>query len=90
MLIKGEDWKVVKKAELEFEGEEVDGLCDYTTKTIFIDSSLRGREKEETLLHEICHAIFHESHIEMDIRLEEVIVGNLGSVLAKLFKFELR
>ncbi len=91
IVVKGEPWKIEISKELrDINGAECDGLCDYATKTIFLDSALRGSARMESLLHEVCHAVLHESHLEFDSKLDEAIAGNMASALVKIYQFKLK
>lgn len=53
-------------------------------KIIKIDSSLKGKNKNHTLCHELFHAVFdrlgfHNTSLSLD--MEELIVDNLSQVL---------
>lgn len=42
------------------------GLCDFATGTIYLRSGLKGKDAEETLMHEIIHGVLHESGIHFN------------------------
>jgi hypothetical protein len=57
VYINGQRWKI-RWARLR----TICGDCDYATKTIRIDSRLKGVELMDTLIHEIIHARWPDLH----------------------------
>ena len=54
------------------------------TKKIIIDSSLKGKNRNHTLCHELFHAAFDRlgfNNTSMSLDIEELIVDNLSQVL---------
>lgn len=49
------------------------GVCDKTTRTIYIDKTLSPRKIKEVLCHEIVHAFMFSNAIEMTYDEEEMV-----------------
>lgn len=49
------------------------GVCDKTTRTIYIDKTLSPRKIKEVLCHEIVHAFMFSHAIEMTYDEEEMV-----------------
>lgn len=64
------------------------GLCSYSTNEIFIESGLSGDKELDTYLHEWLHAYFHSVHLDLDRKLEEMLVEGLTYELLKSFKIK--
>ena len=58
----GEEYKVIYEEETYSNGNKVCGYCDYEAKEIHIDRN--NNMRDETLKHEIIHAMLYESGIE--------------------------
>lgn len=72
LAIKDSLWNVVYKWNLMFRSQHVDGLCDYDSKTIFIDKSLSPAEKWSAFRHEYRHAVFDEFGIGFNAKDESL------------------
>ncbi len=88
--LKGKRWNVKYVPELKADdGDGCDGLCDFDTRTITLDASLRGRKKRETFLHELFHVVIHEAHINRGVRfsdgLEEVLCDAFSDLMTTSF-----
>lgn len=68
------------------------GLCDKASKRIFIDSNLKDKEFEiSVMVHEATHALLHESNIDQVISPEvEEMICMMSEKLVKIFKISLR
>lgn len=90
--LKGKLWKVAYKDNLKEDGEELDGLCVFSTRTIWLDSSLRGKKKKSVFLHELFHVVIHEAHINPGVRfsegIEEVFCDAFSDVMVSLFNLK--
>ena len=66
------------------------GLCCFETHTISIDETLQGDEYTTTLIHEIGHAVVHESSLNLVLSetIEEVFVDLVGKVLSRSYRLE--
>lgn len=78
------DYTIITCDTLEHEGIDVAGLCDSLDKTIYINSSAGGEDKE-TLIHEMVHAAVYEyglyQHCAWDSSLEEVVAEVMSKIL---------
>lgn len=78
-MIKGKPWKIEYKWGLKSDGEMVDGLCEYDTRTIWLRREISRYDKIIAFLHEWGHAICHEAHLGEDGGVggfaEEVVVA---------------
>lgn len=85
MRIKGEKWKIRQKFSLKDEkGDLCFGLCDYNSKTIYLEQDQSRGEMLDTLVHETLHAIIHE--LEMDLGpLDEPLVRGITKELLRNF-----
>lgn len=61
------------------------GLCDFNAGTIWLRSGLKGRDADDTLLHEVIHAILHESgiHFNMTTEFTETVVRAMEHGLSR-------
>ena len=60
------------------------GLCDKDKRIISIREHRDSRFNVDTLIHEICHAIWHEYQMAEEGEDEEATVGKLASGLTKV------
>lgn len=67
----GKNYSVVFEAQDGF-----DGTCDKLNKIIRINPNLEGDDLLDTLLHEVFHAVMHESKLDRVIshEIEELVV----------------
>ena len=79
--IKGEEWSVGTAGEIEGAW----GEADTDTRTIIMDSALKGRKLKEILLHEFIHACLHELHVDLEDGVEEVLADGLAKCLLDSF-----
>jgi Zn-dependent peptidase ImmA (M78 family) len=87
---KGKTWRVVYEADLKHDdGTICDGLCDLEGRVIYLDAKLKGRKKKTTFLHELCHVLVHEAHINPGVRfsegVEEVLCDAFADMLSTAF-----
>ena len=68
-----------------------DGSFHYDEELIQIDQSLTGHALQQTLLHEIFHAVMHRSSLSQAVgpSLEEVLVDLLATFLTDHWDFDL-
>lgn len=59
------------------------GYCDYGDLTIYIRKSLSEERKQQTLIHELTHAVFSETGFTEQ---DEETVTRLSSVLYQVLK----
>lgn len=80
----GEDvWKVKQDYPLVHPKYGLsDGLCDFDAKTIWLSRRLSMKAKQETLLHELLHAVWPEGIVSH--RVEEKIVHGIDEKLLKV------
>jgi Zn-dependent peptidase ImmA (M78 family) len=70
------------------DSDKNDGLCDFETKTIYINNNLSNDLIKRTLIHECFHAVMFECGIhcaKISEDLEEIIVENLSNFLIDSF-----
>lgn len=71
-------------------GEYLSGRCVYTKCQIYIAKDLDEQAREDTLLHELLHALLHVSGAEAayggDAQIDEDIVKALTPMLHRLLK----
>lgn len=79
----GAKYKISQEKCPTFNGEEVDGLCDFINKKIILRRGQADREKLETLFHELFHAALKETGISLILhhKIEEMIVDNLSRLV---------
>jgi Zn-dependent peptidase ImmA (M78 family) len=66
-----------------------DGLCDPTTRTIYVRCGMSESEKTSTILHELIHAIFFESglhHTSVSEDLIEIICHAVSETIHEQFR----
>lgn len=83
-------WRVKKRRNLKYNNTKCYGLCDYETRTLFIDSSLNGFLLKEALVHEITHALMHELKLRISYNTDEKICDSVGRTIAKLFNLTMK
>jgi Zn-dependent peptidase ImmA (M78 family) len=79
----------VKKCSRVGEEFGLAGYYDYGSGTITIEASLKADDYIHTLVHEICHAIFHRGGLhqaKMPTELEEIICEQVATVLTENFR----
>ena len=83
--ILGEKYKLKLVNGLRFSGHI--GLCDFKSKIIQLDAELKGDELQQTLCHELFHAVCYEGSLYQTISpdLEEVVVDLMAKSLIKNF-----
>lgn len=91
ILVKGKTYEI-KLIKTLIKDEEAEGTCDEATRTIKIDSSLKGDSLKSCLLHEIGHAIQYETGMAQgfDEALQEIITDNFANVLTDLITWRFR
>ncbi len=63
-------------------GEYTIGVCDDNTKTIYLASTLKGKELRQVLCHEIVHAAMFSYNIELNYEQEELL-ANIIAIFGK-------
>ncbi len=91
--LKGKLWKVTYEPNLKADDNSLcDGLCDFDTRTVVLDSALKGRKKKSVFLHELFHVLIHEAHINPGVRfsggLEEVLADAFADLLITSFSLK--
>ena len=89
--INGYEWylKFVEPYSFELQrddGSYTVGMCNNTTKTIYIDSSLRGNFLKKVLCHEIAHAAMFSYGVDLTIEQEEIIVDIIATYGEEIIK----
>jgi hypothetical protein len=92
IVINGDEWKIRSKKNLKDDkGNACYGLCEFSSKTIFIDSGIKNKKDFiGTLIHEVIHGVLFSVHIELDPIIEEAIAANIEKVFMQLFKIKLK
>ena len=76
----------IKKARPILADEAADGECVHEKNLMVIDSTLKGTEYVETLLHEIFHACWYVWDIGEDNKVtEEEVVSRLAKATTTVF-----
>lgn len=76
------DWKIEWPEVIPGEDDDVKGLCDLATQTIYVQSTLPTTTQKHVLLHEILHAIWYACHVNPSINdFEEDVVSALSGPL---------
>lgn len=65
--ILGRKLKIKEGSNLVFMGEPCLGLCDYNSKTIYLEKNQSLESKKEVLLHEAAHYLLELSGISQKI-----------------------
>ena len=91
--IRGKTWRIEYKWRLTYNKAQVLGLCDFDTRTIYIDRGIDKETKFSTFLHEWLHAVLHEYECGMDNKQspitrdqEEDIIHAIETELVGAFK----
>lgn len=74
----GVTYKIKKVKNLVDDGEECFGICDRRDLAIKINDSINDQRYNQTLIHEIMHAVFDEAGLDLDN--EEDIVNRISLV----------
>lgn len=80
----GVSYKVIYEAQ-----DGLDGSCSKNEKIIRINPNLEGEDLIDTLMHEVIHAVMHESKIDRVIspELEELVTYHVTqAIMDLLFK----
>lgn len=91
MKINGENWLIkftqpfdnIFKLE---DGSRTIGVCDDETKTIYLDSSLRGKKLKKVLCHELVHAAMFSYDVELDYLQEELLANLIATYGEEIIK----
>lgn len=84
--IKGQSWKVKRKSKLIHNGSECYGLCEYESRTIYLERGLKGKKLIETFLHEYIHAVLYEMHLDVGEVIEEAVANGISIAITDLFR----
>lgn len=71
----------------------LDGEYCYEKRTIYVEKTLKYKDKKSTLFHESLHALFHRTSLnqaQMSEDLEELTINHVENWLAECPQFELR
>lgn len=93
--VKGKTWRLEYKWRLtDDNGVACDGLCVPKDRVIYLDRLIPKENKFKIFLHELNHAVLHESHLgEMggvDGFTEEVICASLADHYDSMFKLNFK
>lgn len=67
VTVLGRKYKVKQGANLSYNGQPCLGLCDNTTKIIYLEKNQDDQTKKETLLHEAAHAFLFITGIDQKL-----------------------
>jgi hypothetical protein len=95
LCISGNKWRIVLKDRLFDDGNEVRGLCDFESKSIYIGVKAHKTRKslEATFIHELFHAVLFENCLDqtdLDKNLHEIIVESLSRFVVDKFVLNLK
>jgi carbonic anhydrase len=76
------DFVPAEHSGLTLDGEQVTGLCDTDKQTIHIQDGMHVESEQDTLLHEVMHAIERA----MDLDVEDTIVYRLATGVIAVLK----
>lgn len=65
-VINGREWRIVFKRNLTLDGSPCWGTCDPESRTICIDSSVKGSMLLSTIVHECLHAMADEHGFKLN------------------------
>jgi hypothetical protein len=86
--IGGFQWTIEQQMDVAREGD-IYGSTHHTSQKIFLDPTMPRQKLEQTLLHEIMHAIWWQSGIERgseDKKLEERVIHALSMGLYQVLQ----
>ena len=91
--INGSIWYVEHKWGLTYNKSPVDGLCDPSTKIVYIDRSLSKEDKWWTFVHEWIHAVVEEyrighNHGGLTTDQEDELITTLETELKRNFSLK--
>lgn len=69
--------------QITFDPKQLQGLCDYNTKTIFVAANLKQDGRLTTLYHEYLHALFFELDRD-EISYNEGLIETLSQNIARV------
>ncbi|WP_273129975.1 hypothetical protein [Bacillus weihaiensis] len=82
--VAGIDYAVLLKNFIEINGDRnYQGSCSYVDSEIEVLDGLSEDKKEQTFIHELTHAIFHEAGFKEQ---DEDMVNRVGIVLYQVLK----
>jgi len=74
----GLTYKIKDEKGLTNDGQECYGLCDHQSLVISMNNKFKGQRYNQTLIHEIMHAVFDEAGLS--VANEEDIVNRISLV----------
>ena len=78
-IINGIEWKVEFTSLYNPILNNHLGLCDNTTKTIYLANNLEGFMLKKVLCHEVVHAAMFSYHVSLSYEQEEVIADIIAT-----------
>ena len=78
-IINGIEWKVEFTSLYNPILNNHLGLCDNTTKTIYLANDLEGFMLKKVLCHEVVHAAMFSYHVSLSYEQEEVIADIIAT-----------
>lgn len=67
------------------DGSYTAGMCDRTTRTIYISESLKGAFLRKVIIHEVCHSAMFSYGIDMSIEQEEMFCDLISTYGDEIF-----
>lgn len=82
--INGEKWfiKFIRPRSDIFlmeNGEYTIGTCDDSTKTIYLDTTLKGKMLKKVLCHEIVHSAMFSYDVQLNYEQEELLANIIAT-----------
>ena len=86
LTIKGAHWQVIITRTLKYgeNGEELLGLCDPSTRCLYINKKQSERQQWITFCHEYCHAWEHEYEIKLGHRIIEKVESTMADFVQSI------
>jgi Zn-dependent peptidase ImmA (M78 family) len=85
--------KIKEMKNLAVDGKRVAGCFEYGSNTIFLEKTLPSKEKRQTLVHELCHALFYRNSLyqtKISSDMEEIISDSVATMMTEVFDLRLR
>lgn len=89
IIVFGSEFKIVIKKDFAKQTGYAGLFCP-TEKTITIDAGLKGDDLQQTILHEILHAVFYRVGLcqaKISVDAQEMIVENFATAIIENKKF---
>ncbi|WP_421000040.1 hypothetical protein ACOJIU_12645 [Carnobacterium maltaromaticum] len=85
--VAGVTYNIVEKPFIDIDGSrDYQGVCIYPKLEIAILSDISQERKEQTLVHELTHAMFYEAGFEGQDEQDEEMISRFSNVLYQVLK----